>query len=253
MSATAWQACDLFRGARGFHVSAAIGKAHNRVWCRDIDKLRIWSCRVKGDPVRALQAVGEDLALRRRSAGLPRVKDAHPARSGFRQEDVAVRRDAKDAWHVEPGGEKIDCEAWRRLRNVGLGPGFVLRHVRCRARRIRRRQISGCDEAAHARSVRTPVAECRGASADRVVGKRRRRADKPEENEKSESHSSHLGDDNLRLKPARALGGSCLTSALLSNHIEFIANAWAGACGEKEGCSLSSDSHAPSYRIHRWL
>src|ERR1700722_7983940 len=70
-----------------------------------------------------------------------------------------------------------------------------------------------------------PVAERRGAGADLLVRKRRRRADTPEENEKSESHASHLGDDNLRLNPARALGGSCLTLALLSNHIDFIAKA----------------------------
>src|ERR1700722_1910074 len=125
MAATARQACDLFRGAGSFRLSAAVGEAHNRVRRRDIDKLRIWSCRVKADPVRSLQAVGEDLALRRRGAGLCRMKDAHPARSGFRYEDVAVRRDAKHARHVEPGGEKIDSEAWRRFWNVGLGPGFV--------------------------------------------------------------------------------------------------------------------------------
>jgi transposase-like protein len=98
-------------------------------------------------------------------------------------------------------------------------------------RRKWRRQVGQGDQAARAGRVRAPVAKRGRAGADRLVSKRQRRADKPEENEKSESHSSHLRDDSLRLKPARALDGSCLTSALLSNHINFIANAGAGMRG----------------------
>jgi hypothetical protein len=43
MTASARQGRDLFRRAGGFRFSAAIGKAHDGVRRRDIDKLRIWS------------------------------------------------------------------------------------------------------------------------------------------------------------------------------------------------------------------
>src|SRR3984885_15784594 len=232
MSAAARQACDLLRGARGFHVSAAIGKAHDGVRRRDINEARVLPRRIESDPVWSLQAGGEDLAFGRPGAGA-RVEDAYASRSGFGHEDVAVRRDAKDARHVEPSGEKIDSEARWRLWSFGAGPRFVLRHVCRRARRVGRWEVGRGDQAAYARRVRAPVAKRGRPGADRLVSKRRRRAGKPDENEKSESHSSDLRDD----KPAQALPVPASTPALASNHIEFIAIAWAGTRGEMKAWS----------------
>jgi hypothetical protein len=56
---------------------------------------------------------------------------------------------------LRPLAKKIDYEARRRIWNFRFGPRFVLRHVRCRLRRIRRRQVGGRDQR------RTPGASVR--------------------------------------------------------------------------------------------
>ena len=167
--------------------------------------------------------LGEDLALRGRRAAPSRPEDAHPPRAAFGNENVAVRRDANDARHVEPVGEKIDREPGGAFGTSASVRASRLTMFAVERVAIGRRQVGRRDQAAHAWRVRPPVAERGWAGADRHVGKRRRRGEKAHENERSEPHSSHLGDN----KPSRRTLVPASARSLPSNHIEFIVKAGA--------------------------
>ena len=146
---------DHFGRTRRLGVSAAIRISDHLVRRRDIDVFGIVG-RLEDDAVGPVQFLGEDLGLRRRAAASARNTSTRPA-AALRQEDVAVRRDAKGARLLESGGEHLHREAVRYFGQRALRRLDHLRVAgdrlfRIRARR-RRWQVRRLDVAANAGGV----------------------------------------------------------------------------------------------------
>ena len=143
---------DHFGRTRRFDGSAAIRIANHLVRRRHIDVLGVGR-RLEDDAVRPVEIRGEDLGLRRRAARAC-AEHEHPAGPALRQEDVAVRRDAKRARLLESASEHLHREALpdfrqHALRRLDYLHGAGDRFFSVRARR-RRRQVGRLDMAASA-------------------------------------------------------------------------------------------------------
>src|SRR5579863_5144110 len=121
-------------------IAIAIGKANDGIGVADINPLRIWPPRIEGDAERA-QQIGRKYA-RLRCVCAVRTQHANPPGRAFGDENVTVRRWAKEPRMLETGGKFADRKVGgnARLLSVmaygsdpvadpldGIGSGQILR------------------------------------------------------------------------------------------------------------------------------
>ncbi len=90
MPAPRGQVGDVLRGAARLHISIVIGKANHLVGIAHIDPLRIGPRRIKRNPIRPLQATGENLHLFRLAVAGHAAEHANAPGFALGQKNVAI-------------------------------------------------------------------------------------------------------------------------------------------------------------------
>src|SRR5207248_2060572 len=122
---------DLLLPSARLEIAVLVRKPDHLPGLADVDPARIGAGRMEGDPERLLQPRGEDLVALRLARSFLGAKDADAAWRAFREEQVAVRRDADEARVVEAARELLHLEPVRHAGPRILGalpdPGIVRR------------------------------------------------------------------------------------------------------------------------------
>ena len=103
----------LLRCGAGFEVAVLVRDTHNAVGVSDVNPLRVGTGGIEGHAEGEVEFLREDGGLFWLAVGTDAAKELDLAGLAFREEEIAVGREAQQTRIVEPGRIHIDLEAPR--------------------------------------------------------------------------------------------------------------------------------------------